>query len=236
MRKAVSCSGLYSLDRTVAGSVSPSDLDGGDAAPDSPSGGDGAGEAGPSAGAWCALQDASFCDDFDDGGLGATWTDRRFDADAGSFAGDNTSPPRSFALSFPSTATTKPFLEGHLTYMTQQQVSGVVFAFDVEIVAYETPGDGNIYLASIEQGEQPRASLSLHALPDAVQLQEQIIDVGGMQHFRDSPSAPKPLVVGQWTHVEIDADFTTHQATLRVGNDTVPFGLHRSSSRTPGFP
>jgi hypothetical protein len=237
------CSLLIDLSDTTGGR-------GSDAAPDvvadagegtdglaSSDAGNGNGDAGVDAdeggsahppGTWCATDAPSlwFCDDFDDGALGARWTGATLQV-AGSATLSTTnrsSAPNGFDIGCPA-LTPSTFLTEALTESIPA-ASKVTLAFDLDPIAFPADGHGGtLYLATLTQGPgTPRNAIQFRAGTTLVDLQEQVILASGAIKSGTGMWGSATLIpTGGWSRVEMAVDFaaTPATATLRLGGQTV---------------
>lgn len=196
---------------------------------------DAAGSAHPP-GTWCATDAPSlwFCDDFDDGALGARWTGATLQvASAATLSTTNrSSAPNGFDIACPA-LTPSTFLTEALTESIPA-ASKVTLAFDLDPIAFPADGHGGtLYLATLTQGPgTPRNAIQFRAGTTLVDLQEQVILASGAIKSGTGMWASATLVpTDGWTRVEVAVDFaaTPATATLRLGGQTVATGSLDSS-------
>ena len=181
-----------------------------------------------SPGTWCATSAPSlwFCDDFDDGALGARWTGATLQvAGAATLSTTNrSSAPNGFDVACPA-LTPSTFLTEALTESIPAAAK-VTVAFDFDPLAFPADGHGGtLYLATLTQGPgTPRNAIQFRAGTTLVDLQEQVILASGAIKSGTGMWASSTLIpTGGWTRVEMAVDFaaTPVTATLRLGGQTV---------------
>ncbi len=187
-------------------------------------------------GSWCAENASSlfFCDDFDDGPLGARWTGTALQVSgAGSLSALNyRSPPYGFDVACPALMPST-FLTEVLTE-TIPPATRVALAFDFNPLMFPADGHGGtLYLATMTQGPgTPRSAIQFRAGTSLTDLQEQVVlESGAIKSGTGQWESATYVQAGTWTRVEIDLDFTTSPATaaLRLAGQTVAGGTLDSS-------
>ena len=251
----VGCSALLTYD----GAVGPAQDASAAAAPDAglhpeasaDAEADGPGQGGYPPGSWCADNAAPglfLCDDFDEGVLGARWQTTVFPLPVDGFSSVASSPPRSFALTFPAIATMPcSTCETEVLSSTTGPASHVTLAFDVQVVSYplqaDGGGDGSFYIVAITQGPgRPRSSVGLQIRPGYVEVDEQLfygIDAGSTPPIYNSgPSIPIPSSAPTWSRIVLDCQFSAQAPTvtlaLGTADSTDPPSPGVSFPLTPG--
>lgn len=146
------CTALVDLASFTGGSTPATDA-GNDAGGPGPEGDAGAEDAGADVPRipFCAATDAAFCDDFDDGDLGASWSGRTVD-DASVQSKDTAqmrSPPASFLVAVaPRTGGVESYFEKDVAKTTER----AVWAFDVRI---DTTSLDTLRIATFRQPDVP---------------------------------------------------------------------------------
>ncbi len=252
---AVACSLLIDLADTTGGSPSDAASDVADrqdaiAEGDAAAADGGAAEGGDASdagrppyppGSWCAENAPAslFCDDFDEGALGARWTGATLQV-SGAATLSTASPsstPNAFDIACPA-LTPSTFLTEALTESIPA-ASRVTMAFDFDPLAFPADGHGGtLYLATMTQGPgTPRNAIQFRAGTALVDLQEQVIAATGAIKSGTGMWASTTLVPsGSWTRIELVVDFTTSpaKATLRLAGQTVATGtLDATWTRAP---
>jgi hypothetical protein len=192
-------------------------------------------------GSWCAMnaQALFFCDDFDDGPLGARWTGATLQVSGAATLSttNRSSPPNGFDIQCPA-LTPSTFLLEVLTESIPA-ASKVTVAFDFDPIAFPADGHGGtLYLATLTQGPgTPRNAIQFRAGTALADLQEQVITASGSIKSGTGMWESATFVQeGAWTRVEMTLDFTTSPATavLRLAGQTVARGmLDASWTRAP---
>ena len=187
-------------------------------------------------GSWCAQNASSlfFCDDFDDGPLGARWTGTALQVSGAASLStvNDRSPPYGLDIACPA-LTPSTFLTEVLTE-TIPPASRVALAFDFNPLMFPPDGHGGtLYLATMTQGPgTPRSAIQFRAGTSLTDLQEQVVLASGAIKSGTGQWESATLVqAGTWTRVEMDVDFTTSPATaaLRLAGQTVASGTLDSS-------
>ena len=192
-------------------------------------------------GSWCAANAPAlfFCDDFDQGPIGARWTGSALQvAGAATLSSNNhSSPPYGFDIACPALMPNTFLLE--VLTQTLAPASRLALAFDFDPVAFPADGrGGTLYLATLTQGPgTPRSALQFRAGTALTDLQEQVVLASGAVKTGTGMWESATLVrSGVWTRVEIDVDFTVSPAvaTLRLdGRSVVTASLDPSWTRQP---
>jgi hypothetical protein len=193
-------------------------------------------------GSWCATNAPAlfFCDDFDDGPLGARWTGTTLQVSGAATLSttNRSSPPNGFDIQCPA-LTPSTFLLEVLTESIPA-ASKVTLAFDFDPIAFPADGQGGtLYLATFTQGPgTPRNAIQFRAGTALADLQEQVITASGsIQSGTGMWESATFVQPGAWTRVEMTVDFTTSPSTaaLRLAGRTVATGkLDASWARAPG--
>jgi hypothetical protein len=193
-------------------------------------------------GSWCADSAPPglfLCDDFDEGPLGARWQATSFPFPVDGFSSVASSPPRSFALTFPAIATMPcSTCESEVLSSTTGPASHVTLAFDVQVTAYplqaDGGGDGSFYIVALTQGPgRPRSSVGLQIRPGYVEVDEQLfygIDAGATPPIYNSgPSIPIPSAP-TWSRIVLDCQLSAQAPTVTLALGTAD----SAASPSPG--
>lgn len=210
------CSVLVDLASFSGGSTTPSDA-GSDAESIGPLGDAGGSDAGPDVPRipFCARTDAAFCDDFDDGDLGASWSSRAVD-DASVQSKDTAqtrSPPASFLVAVaPRTGGVESYFEKDVAQSTER----AVWSFDVRI---DTTSLDTLRVATFRQPAIPakvRVVLTGSA-PQRWGLMEVLENAGegGADVVRTTPSTVA-FTTGEWHAVALTVDIKGRTTQLTV--------------------
>jgi hypothetical protein len=210
------CSVLVDLASFSGGSTIPGDA-GNDAEVVGPLGDAGGNDAGPDVPRipFCAATDAAFCDDFDDGDLGATWSSRTVD-DASAQSKDTAqtrSPPASFLVAVaPRSGGVESYFEKDVAKSTER----AVWAFDVRI---DTTSLDTLRVATFRQPGVPakvRVVLT-GAAPQRWGLMEVLENAGegGADVVRTTASTVA-FTTGTWHAVSLTVDIKGRTTQLSV--------------------
>jgi hypothetical protein len=193
------------------------------------------------AGSWCDgnAPTAFFCDDFDDGPLGARWTGATLQVSGAATLSsvNERSAPYGLDIACPSLMPST-FLTEALTEAIPA-ASRIAVGFDFEPLTFSAGGvDTALYLATLAQGPgTPRWAIQFRAGTSLTDLQEQVILASGsIKRGTGQWESPTLVPAGTWTRVEIDVDFATAPATvaLLLAGQRVAMGtLDPSWARAP---
>ncbi len=210
------CTALVDLASFTGGAAPTRDAEAeaGGPSPESDAGGKDAGADVPRI-PFCAVSDAAFCDDFDQGDLGATWSARTVD-DASAQSKDTTqtrSPPASFLVTVaPRNGGVESYFEKDVTKTTDR----AVWAFDVRI---DTTSLDTLRVATFRQPAIPakvRVVLT-GAAPPRWGLTEVLENAGegGADVFRTTASTVA-FTAGTWHAVSLTVDMKGRTTQLTV--------------------
>ncbi|NOU31023.1 MAG: hypothetical protein HOO96_24255 [Polyangiaceae bacterium] len=209
------CSMLVDLASFTGGATPGSDA-GSDAEARVPEGDAGGTDAGPDVPRipFCAATDAAFCDDFDDGDLGATWSARTVD-DASVQSKDTAqlrSPPASFLVAVaPRSGGVESYFEKDVAKSTER----AVWAFDVRI---DTTSLDTLRVATFRQPAIPaKVRVVLNGTPQRWGLMEVLENAGegGADVVRTTTSTVA-FTTSVWHSVALTVDLKGRTTQLTV--------------------